>query len=281
MATAAVLSPHDVQTTLNYFSSTLTEEAPYNYTYTPPEGVPQTNVVPKGYASVVHDLRGKEDTVSLDTTGFAFVKHASQEKEFVDEEAIKTAYYKEVEDLLKQQTGAKRIFIFDHTIRRVRRPPQEGQSDATRSPVTRVHVDQSFKAGYMRVHHHMGDDAERLLKGRVRIINVWRPIGNPVAHHPLAVADWRTLNPDEDLISTRHLYRDREGYTFSVKYNPKHQWYYLGGQTPEEVILIKCFDSDETRARLTPHTAFLDSTSPAEAPQRQSIEVRCLVFDEE
>jgi hypothetical protein len=145
----------------------------------------------------------------------------------------------------------------------------------------RVHVDQTYEAGFARVRQHAPADADRLLKGRVRIINVWRPIGHPVAHYPLAVADWRSLDPEKDLVPTRHIDRDREGGTFSVRYNPSHQWYYLGGQTPDEVTLIKCFDSDESKARLTPHTAFLDSTSPRDAPDRQSIEVRCLVFDEE
>jgi len=279
MATAAVLPPRDVNTILNYYSQ-IGNEAPFNYTYTPPEGQARTNIEPEPHPSVIHDVRGKENTVSLDTTGFEFVKHVSQEKKFVDEEAIKTHYYKEVEDLIKSKTGAKRVFIFDHTIRR---PPAEGEDDSylRRGPVTRVHVDQTFTAGAQRVRHHMGDEAERLLKSRVRIINIWRPIENPVAHEPLAVADYRSLNPEEDLVSTRHIYPDREGSTFSVKHNPKHQWYFLGNQTPEEVTFIKCFDSDEKKARLTPHTAFLDTGAPKDAPHRQSIEVRCLVFDAE
>ncbi|TFY83873.1 hypothetical protein EWM64_g152 [Hericium alpestre] len=278
MATAAVLTshPHDVPTTLNYYGNT-GNERPFNYTYPREDGQPQSNIVAEPHEAVVHDIRGKEDTVGLDITGFQFVKHTSAEKLFEDEEAIKSRYYQEVEDILKKEAGAKRVFIFDHTIRR---PVKDGDNDVKRGPVTRVHVDQTFEAGFARVRHHMGDEAERLLKSRVRIINVWRPIENPVAHHPLAVADYRSIQPD-DLISTRHIYRDREGSTFSVKYNPNHKWYYLGNQTPDEVILIKCFDSDETKARLTPHTAFLDATSLKEAPERQSIEVRCLVFDSE
>lgn len=128
---------------------------------------------------------------------------------------------------------------------------------------------------------HLGEDAERLLKGRVRIINVWRPIQNPVAHKPLAVADWRTLDVGQDLVPVRFIYPDRVGGTFSVKHNPALRWHYLSGQTPDEVTLIKCYDSEVDRARLTPHTAFLDATSPESAPQRQSIEVRTLVFDTE
>ncbi|KAI0041995.1 hypothetical protein FA95DRAFT_1598698 [Auriscalpium vulgare] len=275
MATAAVLSPHDVHTQLTYFVSTTTGEPPYNYTYSPPEGTPQSNIVRETYPMTIHDVRGKEDTVSLDTTGFAFIKHVSEEKEFVDDEAITSKYYKEVEEILKKEAGAKKVFIFDHTIR--------GRSRDGNKPQTRVHVDQSFESGLARVRRHLPEDADRLLQGRVRIINVWRPIANPVAHHPLAVADWRTLNPDEELVSTRHISPDREGTTFCVKYNPKHQWYYQSNQTPEEVTLLKIFDSDETpgRARLTPHSAFLDTTHPADAPQRQSIEIRALVFDRE
>ncbi|KAI0043429.1 hypothetical protein FA95DRAFT_399776 [Auriscalpium vulgare] len=279
MATAAVLSPHDVHTQLNYFASTTSDEPPYNFSRPPSDGTPQTNIVPESYPATIHDVRGKEDTVSIDTTGFAFIKHVSEEKEFVDEEAITSKYYKEVEEILKKEVGAKKVFIFDHTIRG---PSRDGEPpEARRGPGTRVHVDQSFNAGIARVRRHLPEDADRLLQGRVRIINVWRPIENPVAHYPLAVADWRTVNPDNDLIETRLIYPDRDGATFSVRYNPKHQWYYQSNQTPGEVILIKCFDTDESGARLTPHTAFLDTTSPADAPQRQSIEVRALVFDRE
>ena len=77
------------------------------------------NVLTEAIDTVVHDVRGKEDTVSLETTGFKFVQHVSEEKLFVDEGAIRTKYYKEVEEILKKHTGAKRILIFDHTIRQV------------------------------------------------------------------------------------------------------------------------------------------------------------------
>ena len=63
------------------------------------------------------DARGREHEFSLDTHGFQFVRHVSAETEFVDEERIKGVYYKEGEELLKSVTGAKRVLIFDHTIR--------------------------------------------------------------------------------------------------------------------------------------------------------------------
>lgn len=117
MATPAVLSPRNVNTTLNYFTVD-GNEAPYNYVESPPKGTPRTNIKDDVHPTVIHDARGREDTVGLDKTGFKFVRHVSSEKEFLDEEAIKTKYYQEVEELLKKETGAKRVFIFDHTIRR-------------------------------------------------------------------------------------------------------------------------------------------------------------------
>ncbi|KIJ64624.1 hypothetical protein HYDPIDRAFT_112006 [Hydnomerulius pinastri MD-312] len=280
--TVAVLAPRDVPTTLNYYAA-IGDQPAYNYVYDPPAGVPKSNVGEDVRPTVVHDARGKEASLGLDVSGFQFVKYPSVEKEFVDDEKIQSDYYPEVERILKEYAGAKRVFIFDHTIRRspVDQRPGEPSKAPLRGPVQRVHVDQTFVAAAERVRLHLGDEAERLLKGRYRIINVWRPIGNPVAHNPLAVADYRTVNPDEDLISTRHIYPTREGSTFSVKYSQEHKWYYLSDQTPDEVTLIKCFDSDVDKARLTPHSAFKDNSSAPEAPQRQSIEVRALVFDSE
>jgi len=278
MVTTVSHAPHDVQTTLNYYAP-IGDELPFQYVQDPPAGTPKNNIGTDPHPVVIHDVRGKEDTVSLDTTGFQFVRSPSKEKEFIDEEAITTGYYKEVEELLKKEAGAKRVFIFDHTIRR-NYGDKVGQ-DGLRGPVERVHIDQTFDASVARVHRHLGADAERLLKSRVRIINVWRPIGHPVAHKPLAVADWRTLDIEHDLVPVRFIYPDRVGGTFSVKYNPQHRWNFLADQTPDEVTLIKCFDSETDRARLTPHSAFLDESSPESAPHRQSIEVRALVFDSE
>ncbi|OBZ68697.1 Uncharacterized protein in dcmA 3'region [Grifola frondosa] len=257
------------------------DEAPYQYVEGHPEGEPQNNIGTDPQPVVIHDARGNESAYTLDTTGFQYVNWPSVEKDFVDEETIKTKYYKEVEDILKKETGAKRVFIFDHTIRRNPEPESGKSGPQNRGPVERVHIDQTFNASVERVRYHLGEDAERLLKSRVRLINVWRPIGHPVAHKPLAVSDWRYLDQEKDLVPVRLIYPHRVGGIFSVRYNPNHQWYYLSNQTPDEVTLIKCYDSEVDRARLTPHSAFLDATSPAEAPHRESIEVRALVFDSE
>jgi len=264
----------DVQTTLNYYTP-LDSQPPYRHA---PPHIARNNTGLDSRAVVIHDARGKEDDLGLDVSGFQFINYPSAEKDFTDEEKIKTEYYAEVEEILKKHAGAKRVFIFNHVIRR---SLNDQQVPPAHGPLKRVHVDQTFTSAAERVEYHLLDEADRLLKGRYRIINVWRPIANPVAHEPLALADYRSVDPENDLVSIRIILPDREGSMFDVKYNPGHRWYYLSDQTPDEVILFKSFESNADKARLTAHAAFDDNTSPPDAPQRQSIEVRALVFDTE
>ena len=120
MATAAVLTPHDVPTSLNYYKP-IGAEAPFTYVYDPPEGQEKHNLGEDPHPVVVRDARDKqkEYDLSLDTSGFQFVHSPSVEKDFTDDKRIEDVYYKEVEELLKREAGAKRVFIFDHTIRYV------------------------------------------------------------------------------------------------------------------------------------------------------------------
>lgn len=120
--------------------------------------------------------------------------------------------------MLKKITGATRVEIFDHTVRRGERPTEiTADTPENRKPVTKVHVDQTPQSGRKRVIRHTGEDAERLLRGKAQLINVWRPLRGPVKDMPLAFADARTLKK-EDLVPSRLIYKDQpEGETFQVK----------------------------------------------------------------
>lgn len=84
--------------------------------------------------------------------------------------------------------------------------------------------------------------------------------------------------PDSDLVPVELIYPDRVGETFTVRPNENHRWHYLKEQQPNEVLLIKCFDSKtDGRARRVPHSAFVDESTIHEEA-RESIEVRSLVF---
>ena len=119
--TVTVLAPRDVPTTLNYYAPDPTsDEPPHVYIEEPPAGKKRDNIGREPHDVIIRDVRGKEKEydISLDTSGFQYVHSASEEKDFEDDEKIKDVYYKEIEELLKRETGAKRVFIFDHTVRR-------------------------------------------------------------------------------------------------------------------------------------------------------------------
>lgn len=252
-------------------------ERPRNYTFEPPAGVPRTNADHEAHAVKIRDARPIADHVSLDANGFALLQHRSAVKDFFDDEEVRRVYYPEVERLVKEATGAYRVHIFDHTTRR-RVADAETQADAPRQPVRRVHIDHTALSGPQRVRDLLPDEAEELLKGRVQVINLWRPIKGPLQDSPLAVCDATTIHSD-DLVPSDLVYPHRVGETYSVKYNPTHRWYYVPQMQTDEALLLKCSDtSTGVPARFTPHSAFTDPTAPANAPPRESIEVRTLVF---
>ena len=266
--------PH-VLADMNYLAPM--SERPRNYTFEPPAGVPWSNTVNEAHNVAIRDARPIAGKVSLDANGFALVGHQSAVRDFFDDEEVKRVYYPEVERIIKAETGAYRVHIFDHTTRR-RVPGAADRSGGPRQPVQRVHIDHTARSGPQRVRDLLPDDADELLKGRVQVVNVWRPIKAPLLDSPLAVCDATTIRFD-DLVPSDLVYPHRVGETYSVTYNPSHRWFYLREMATDEALLLKIYDSEtDGRARFTPHTAFDDPTAPPDAPPRESIELRTLVF---
>src|SRR5919108_711102 len=146
-----------------------------------------------------------------------------------------------------------------------------------RQPVRRVHNDHTVNSAPRRVRDHLGAEAEELLKHRFAVINVWRPIRGPVEDSPLALCDARSFT-DDDLIASDLVYAHVRGETSRVAYNPAHRWHYFSEMQPDEVLLIRVHNSaNDGRARLSFHTSFDNPLTP-DAPPRESIEVRTLVF---
>jgi len=266
-----------VEAELNYLAPIA--ERPRYYAYEPQPGEPRSNLEAEAHQMRIHDLRPIAGELDLDTQGFALLEQRSAVRDFWDDDEVRRVYYPEAERFLKDVTGASRIFIFDHLQRR-RVPGQEDRSrSGPRQPATRVHVDHTDRSGPQRVRDLMGEEAEELLRGRVQVINLWRPIrGEPLRDAPLAVCDSRTV-ASGDLIASDLVYRDRVGETYSVRYNPAHRWFYAPEMRRDEALLLKIADTrTDISARFMPHTSFTDPTTPADARPRESIELRTLVF---
>lgn len=216
------------------------------------------------------------DEFDIEKHGFRFVPHDTRVADFYDEDEIRRIYYPEMEALVKAETGAKRVVVFDHTLRTA--DDELRQATKIREVVRRVHNDYTDWSGPQRVRDLIGDEAEELLKHRFAIVQVWRPIRHPVESWPLAIADARSLSAD-DMVVTERRYPDRIGQTTAITWNPEHRWYWFPHMRPDEALVFKTFESmKDGRARFTAHTAFEDPTTPPHARPRESIEIRTLAF---
>jgi hypothetical protein len=165
--------PH-VDATLNYLAPMA--DRPRNYTFDPPPGVPRSNSERESRVVPVHDVHPIESDVSLDKEGFAVLHNRSAVQNFWDEDEVRRVYYPEVQRVMAEVTGASKVYIFDHTLRRRVRGSADRAPGMPRQPATGVHVDHTASSGPRRVRDFFGDEAERLLRGRVQVINLWRPI---------------------------------------------------------------------------------------------------------
>lgn len=276
MNTASIEHLPRVAAGLRYVEAT--GEKPRSLEFDPPPGVPRTTAVYREHTVEIRDVRPVASTLSLEREGFQLLTAPTSVTDFADEEAIRTRYYAETISLLEELTGASRVVVFDHTIRRHIPGASDRATGIPRQPVPRVHNDYTEKSGPQRVRDLLGDEADTFLQKRFAVINVWRPIRGPVQDSPLAVSDASSV-AGEDLVATDLIYPDRTGEIYYVKFNPGHKWFYAPAMRAEEIMLIKCYDSaDDGRARFVPHSAFVDPTTPAGAPPRESIELRTLVF---
>jgi hypothetical protein len=225
----------------------------------------------------IRDGRPLRDTFKLDTHGFAFVTHETKMKDFADTEELKRIYDPEVQALIKQQSGASEVLVFDHTIRIG--DEQTRSAANARAPVKGVHNDYTENSAPRRLRDILGDaEAERRMRQRWAIIQVWRPIRRPVVIDPMAICDARTI-PGEGFILVQRRYQHRTAEVYHIAHNPAHVWYYFPRMQRNEALVFKVFDSDTSKtARFTAHTAFDDPTSPSDAWPRESIETRNFAF---
>jgi hypothetical protein len=240
--------------------------------------------------------------------------------DFFDHREVIERYYRDCAELVREAAGCSHVFAFDHNVRSAagkssQRRIKGGQQ--VQGPAHVVHGDYTLRSAPERLQRlakppggndtyapmiEPGDSlvepglADRALAegGRFSIINVWRNIADePVATHPLALCDGQTVSP-EDLVVFEIHYQDRIGENYFAKHAEGHGWYYYPAMTRDEALLIKQWDSDGRLARsggrsgdgaegdctFSFHTAFEDPSTPDDAPERWSIEVRCIaIFD--
>jgi hypothetical protein len=263
-----------IEATVNYFLDT--GEQPFTATGGPGSLDVRTGGGQDPRPVTIRNGRRDAAGFTLDRNGLRFVDHDTKVADFFDEAQIRATYYPEMEALVKAQSGASRVVVFDHTLRTADDAAREARK--IREVVRRVHNDYTEWSGPQRVRDLLPQEADDLLQRRFAIVQVWRPIRHPVESFPLAICDARSIAPDDFVVNERR-YPNRIGQTYAITYNPEHRWYWLPRMRREEALVFKVYDSlKDGRARWSAHTAFDDPTSPPNARPRESIEIRTLAF---
>lgn len=232
-----------------------------------------------GHTVFIENMRSRLDELSLEKNGFVLVRQPTQVRNFRDPEEVRRVYYPEAVDLVKRLTGAENVIAFGDVVRTDDACASDGQL-----PAYGAHVDYGDVTVRQFTEDILGkDEAAVWLQRRYVLINLWRPI-RTVYKTPLALCDASSvvaadLNDSE--VRGGLMNPDRPPlYGYNLSYNPRHHWYYAPLLQPEEVLVFKLFDSDSSRVQWTGHTAFDDPGSPADAPPRESIEIRTISFYE-
>jgi len=248
--------------------------------------------------------------MALDTQGFELkVSPTSLSySQFYEEGVILRRYYPECASLVKSVTGATLVAPFDHNLRsasgkQASKTIQGGS--VVQSPAALVHGDYTLTSGPRRLEQlskppkandTLGkilggaavmskEDLEMARRGRFSIINVWRSIRDePAKAFPLACCDASTVSAHDLCVFEIH-YADRIGENYFAAHTDQHRWYYYPSMLRDEAMLIKQWDSDGTlvggsKSPFALHSAFDDPATPADAQDRESIEVRCVCIFE-
>lgn len=229
----------DVRTTVNYTQAVDQPTEIYFY-----ESEKAKDIHEPGDAAVeisISDGWPRAQDFTLDANGFALHDFKAEHEDWEDEQSVRTSFYPEVVSFLKQKLGAKRVLVFDHTIRSestAQKALTDEKNTSQRSPVMLVHCDYTAESGPLRVQQLMGAEAEDLLSRRVVFVNVWKPIRRVVEERPLAMCDVQSCE-DDDYFKLHLRYRDRDGENYVMQHSPKHKWYYFPKMTPEQVVLLK------------------------------------------
>ena len=229
------------------------------------------------YEMTIRNGRPLRDTFRLDVHGFVFVEHATRVRDFLDEAERARVYDPEVQALIRKHSGASEVVVFDHTIRAS--DEETRNSPSIRPTVKSVHNDYTEASAPRRLREIVGDaEAERRMRKRWAIVQVWRPIRGKVLIDPLAICDGRSI-PRQGFILVERRYQYRTGEVYHIAHHPAHEWYYFPEMTRDEALVFKVFDSDVAKpSRFTAHSAFDDPATPPGAPPRESIETRTFAF---
>ena len=251
---------------------------PDYYFYEPDEPVKMNPPGTDPHEMEIENGWPRVDQLDVDREGFVLKPFPAAFTRFDEPDAVQQEFYPQVEDFVKRNTGARRVVIFDHTLRKRLPADLKQQTTVNRPAVLLVHSDYTVASGPQRVRDLLPDEADALLQRRVAFYNVWKSLYDVVEELPLAMCEAGS-QADGDLLRMELKYRERTGEIYVMRHAPSHRWVYFPHMRADQALLFKTYDSEtDGRARFVGHTAFEDPTTPPDARKRESIEVRTMAF---
>ncbi len=232
----------------------------------------------------VRDARPRQQEFTLDVNGFALFPHRTSLKNVRDPEEVQRVYRPELERALLEITGARRVVVTPNgVVRLARRSPDFG-APGTTYPAGHVHSDYTRVSGPATLRSILGpEESKSWLAKRFAIYSLWRAFSPPPQDVPIALCDARSVSPGDVVLTDVVIGPPSREIVFegsSFRCNPRHEWYYFRDMDRDELLIIKAYDSDESRAWRVPHTGFVDPSAPPDAPPRVSMDIRAIaLFD--
>ncbi len=225
---------------------------------------------------------------SLDEHGFCLSRHVTQITAWPQNYSADSTYAAEVREVVKRLTGADMVIPMGGMMR-----DSVQTSDTVQPPAAEAHVDFTQRSAERIANRlYRRDRPDGGGYRRFLAFSLWRALSAPPQDTPLALCEGRSVSDDEGTHNTKidvdeiptgdALFAPIEGEADMTaatifRHSPNHRWWYFPDMTPDEVVLIKFYDSDHSTAWRCPHTAFRDHSRP-DAQRRRSMEFRGIAY---
>ena len=235
----------------------------------------------------------------MDKLGVSLAHCESACTNFYDAAEVERVFYPEMEKLLLDFfPGATDALVYNHDVfdkdyEGDRTEDQDNKNPGVNATYANlVHNDLNDNSGRVRCRelltrnlrnfgreqHYTEAEADEKMSRRFMSINLAKPM-QTVKQNPFVLCAWPSF-ADQPYINNYRIYDDRVGETTRFTYRPDHEWYWFPDQAPNEVSMLKCYDSvtDGSVSRWSFHTACIDPFQPDDAPCRKNVVVRSFVF---
>ncbi|KAK7992997.1 tetratricopeptide repeat domain-containing protein [Apiospora saccharicola] len=270
-------------------------EKPYSLRF-PPNGIPefpQSNVKRAKHQIQLRNMRKVTD-LNVDTCGFGLLRSPCtiSYEDFKDRTKIQHTYLTDLCSDLKTALKANLVRRRHESF-----PISTGENYGHDQPTAMAHIDFTVQEGERMIRILFGQAADKVLQGRWQIMNAWRPIRGPLNDWPLGLCDTRTVDFATDTMPGDIVFRKFVTENLQIHHNPRQAWYWLPGQTVDEVLIFKSAESDGTCAQgmhngsqshilsdfinadkqtAVPHAGFYNPNVTPEDLPRESIDCRLL-----